>query len=73
MTLVTESKRITNTPKFDDPLEKSIYELLGSQSLNISSIEDALGMDIATIAFKLSMMEVRGIVEMNIDGSYAAV
>jgi len=68
---VTDGKiEIVSAPKFDDPLEHSIYELLEKEPLDISSISDILGMDIATIAFKLSMMEVRGVVDMNMNGSY---
>lgn len=70
VTIGTKNKERVNTPKFDDSLEKSIYELLVLEVLDISSIEDKLGIDIATIAFKLSIMEVRGIIEMTIDGSY---
>ncbi|MDD2917292.1 MAG: DNA-processing protein DprA [Candidatus Gracilibacteria bacterium] len=55
---------------FDDAGEKNIYELLRVEPLDISSIEDHLGEDITTIAFKLSMMEVRGIIEMGLDGRY---
>lgn len=70
MTVIQNKIEVLPTPKFDDSVEKSIYELLRSEPLDISSIEDRLGIDISTIAFKLSMMEVRGILEMNIDGSY---
>ena len=71
MTVIQEKMAILPSPTFDDPQEKSLYELLEQEvSLDISSIEDTLGMDIATIAFRLSMMEVRGIISMNIDGSY---
>lgn len=65
-----KNKEMSPAPKFDDPTEKSIYELLVLEALDISSIEDRLGEDISTIAFKLSMMEVRGIIEMGMDGNY---
>ncbi len=54
----------------NDPVEKSLYELLMKGSYNISDMEDILGLDIAIISFKLSMMEVRGIIHMGMDGSY---
>ncbi|MDD5198013.1 MAG: DNA-processing protein DprA [Candidatus Gracilibacteria bacterium] len=70
ITIERENKELIHVRKFDDPLEESIYRLIESEPLDISSIENRLGMDIATIAFKLSIMEVHGIVKMNIDGSY---
>jgi DNA processing protein len=70
ITAIDGKKTPLPLPLFDDAIERSIYELLGTESLDISSIEDTLGIDISTIAFKLSMMEVRGIVGMNSDGSY---
>jgi DNA processing protein len=70
MIISKEDLLIKNIPSFDDPIETSIYELLGVESMSISSIEDVLNIDISTIAFKLSMMEVRGIVEMGMDGGY---
>lgn len=70
MTIIQDKLVVLPTPKFDDPTEKSIYELLHGGPLDVSSIEDKLEIDIATIAFKLSMMEVRGVVEMTIDGRY---
>ena len=51
---------------FDDATEERIYELLRSESLDASSVADRLSLDIAIVAFKLSMMEVNGIVEMGI-------
>ena len=54
----------------NDPVEKSLYELLMKGAYNISDMEDILGLDIAIISFKLSMMEVRGIIHMGMDGSY---
>lgn len=70
ITVVQEDLAVKNTPKFDDPLEASIYELLGQESLDISSIGDRLGAGISEVSCKLSLMEVRGIVEVNIQGSY---
>lgn len=70
MTVINEKIDVIMPPAFDDPTEQTLYELLSDESLDISSIEDRLGIDIATIAFRLSMMEVRGIVEMGIDGGY---
>lgn len=55
---------------FDDPTEASIHELLLAESLDASSLSDRLNIDISTIAFKLSMMEVRGVIEMGIGGGY---
>lgn len=71
MIIETKNGGITNVPKIDDPLEASIYELIRFEPLDISSIGDRTGVDISMIACKLSMMEVHGIVEMNIDGSYS--
>lgn len=70
MTVVGEKITILTSPVFDDPIEKILYELLVSEPFSISSLEDKTGIDISTIAFKLSMMEVRGIIRMHIDGSY---
>lgn len=61
---------VKKIPKFDDPIEASIYEILKTESMSISSMEDILNADVSIIAFKLSMMEVRGIVEMGMDGNY---
>ncbi|EKD30491.1 MAG: hypothetical protein ACD_78C00036G0003, partial [uncultured bacterium (gcode 4)] len=69
--ILTLPVNITDTPKFGDPLEASIYELIKFEPLDISSLGDKTGIDISMIACKLSMMEVHGIVEMNIDGSYS--
>lgn len=70
ITVITERKRVTDIPKFNDPLEASIYELIKFESLDISSIGDRLGLDTSMIAYKLSIMEVHGIVEMTMDGGY---
>ncbi len=70
MTVVDNEIKVQPTIVFDDEAEQTLYEALKVESLDISSLEDKLGIDISTIAFKLSMMEVRGIIEMNIDGSY---
>ncbi len=70
MTVVDNEIKVQPTLVFDDITEQTLYEALKTESLDISSLEDKLGIDISTIAFKLSMMEVRGIIEMNIDGSY---
>lgn len=55
---------------FDDAVEESIYTLLKSEPLDASVVSNQLGLDIATVAFKLSMMEVRWLVEMGIGGGY---
>lgn len=70
ITILTPSKILPNTPKFDDLIEASIYELLTNESLDISTIADQLDMDTATIAGRLSMMEVHGTVEITVDGNY---
>lgn len=48
-----------NTPHFEDETEERIYSLLAGESLDPSSVADRLGIDIATVSFRLSMMEVR--------------
>ncbi len=73
LTVMDNVLQVAVSPKFEDPLEQAIYELLAKEPLDVSSIEDTLGADIATIAFKLSMMEVRGIVEMDMSGNYRTV
>ena len=70
LTVTDNILRVVSSPIFEDPTEKAIYELLRKEPLDVSSIEDTLGSDIATIAFKLSMMEVRGIVEIDMSGNY---
>lgn len=67
---ITSKEKVTKHPKPEDPLEGSIYELLESEPLDVSSISERLDTDIATVSFKLSMMEVGGIVEMALDGRY---
>jgi len=70
--IVTENPIGKNTPRFNDSMEESIYELLRNESLDASSIGEKLSMDIAIVACKLSIMEVQGAIEMTIDGSYKA-
>lgn len=70
VTIAVKSGEMTPPPNLGDPLERSIYELIESDPLDASSISDRLDIDIATVSFKLSMMEVVGIVEMALDGSY---
>lgn len=71
VTIAVKSEKKATPPKLDDPVERSIYELIESDPLDASSISDRLDIDIATVAFKLSMMEVAGTVEMALDGSYS--
>lgn len=73
ITVIEKEIGILRTPILVDPIEKSIYELLIARPLDISSLEDILGHDISTIAVKVSIMEVHGIIDMNIDGSYRIV
>jgi len=55
---------------FDDAIEEAIYTLLSSESLDASAIGEKLTINITTIAFRLSMMEVKGLIEMGIGGEY---
>lgn len=73
VTIAMKNEKTAAPPKLDDPLERSIYELIRSEPLDASSISDRLDIDIATVAFKLSMMEVAGMAEMALDGSYGAI
>lgn len=73
VTILTQVEILPTLPKFDDPIEASIYELLTNESLDISTIAHQLEMDAVLIAGKLSMMEVYGTVEITIDGSYKAL
>ena len=71
MTVIDNNISLVIPKKFDDPIEQALYELLWEGSRTISSIEDVLDIDVATIAFKLSMMEVCGVIKMEMDGSYS--
>ena len=68
--ILSENNNSVRTPKFHDSTEEFIYKLLKEEPLDISSLGNKLDIDIAVIAGKLSMMEIHGMIEMNIDGSY---
>lgn len=55
---------------FDDAIEEAIYTLLSGEPLDASAIGEKLTINITTVAFKLSMMEVKWLVEMGIGGEY---
>jgi DNA processing protein len=42
VTILTQREILPNLPTFDDPIEASIYELLTTESFDISSLSDRL-------------------------------
>lgn len=60
----------TATHEFTDEIESSIYSLLQDSPLDASAIAESLSLDIGTLAYRLSMMEVKGMIEMGIGGRY---
>lgn len=70
LTVADNTLQVVTSPTFEDATEKAIYHLLAQEPLDVSSIEDTLGTDIAIITFKLSIMEVRGVIEMDMSGNY---
>ncbi len=68
--IMQETKKVRD---FTSPLEAKIYELLEKESFDISTISELLEEDIQTISYTLSLMEIRGIVEMGIGGGYRII
>ena len=64
----TVSTPKTATHEFADEIESSIYSLLQDSPLDASAIAESLSLDIGTLAYRLSMMEVKGMIEMGIGG-----
>ncbi|EKE26640.1 MAG: hypothetical protein ACD_4C00210G0001, partial [uncultured bacterium (gcode 4)] len=55
---------------FSDNIEEEIYNLIKNDIKNSSEISQILEIDIITINFKLSMMEINGMISLNIWWEY---
>ncbi|MCP4523930.1 MAG: DNA-protecting protein DprA [Candidatus Gracilibacteria bacterium] len=58
------------TQNISDDIEKSIYNLLLLEKMNINEISKKIGLDIRTLGFKLSMLEIAGLVKKSLSGDY---
>jgi DNA processing protein len=58
---------------FYDKIEEDIYKNLITQSLTIDELSKILKIDISTISFKISMMEINMIVKKWLWGKYEVV
>lgn len=67
-----KNKYISNTINitFSDDTERSIYELLEQNALDVSDIADKLGLSSEVTAFKLSIMEITWIIKLDITWRY---
>lgn len=55
---------------FQDDIEEKIYNLLLIEKLNINEIAKKLSLDVMTLGFKMSMLEVSWLVKKSISGDY---
>ncbi|MFK7780373.1 MAG: DNA-processing protein DprA [Candidatus Gracilibacteria bacterium] len=56
--------------KFADKIEEEIYNILILESKTIDELIYEIGLDIATINFKLSMMEINNLIKKGLGGKY---
>ena len=67
----TNTKKKTETKRnFADPIEKIIYEFLFLEALTTDEIINKTKIDLKTITFKLSMMEIEWIIKKSLWGKY---
>lgn len=69
------SKKVNNSITkiekiFIDDIEKSIYNLLLIEKYNINELSKKLNIDVRTLAFKLSMLEISGNIKKTLSGDY---
>ena len=57
-------------PNFSDELERDIYNILILENLNLDELAKKLTIDISTLSFKISMMEISWLIVKNIAGKY---
>ena len=57
---VKEAIHASETSKIDGQSKDDILELMGSDALSIDDIAHELGIDVAEVAKRLSMMELKG-------------
>lgn len=55
---------------FSDEMEKNIYNLLLSESLNIDKIAEKLKLDVVSVSLKISFMEIMGILKKSESWKY---
>lgn len=55
---------------FQDDLEEKIYNLLLTEKLNINQIAQKLESDVITLGFKMSMLEISGLIKKSLSGEY---
>ena len=63
----TKSKKIVN---FSDDIEKDVYNLLLIEKYNINELSKKLWIDVRTLWFKLSMLEISGIIKKTLSWDY---
>jgi DNA processing protein len=56
--------------KFSDDIEKNIYNLLLTEKYNINEISKNIWVDVRTLAFKLSMLEISWIIKKSLSWDY---
>lgn len=56
--------------KFNDDIEKSIYNLLLTEKYNINEISKNIWIDVRTLAFKLSMLEIAWTIKKTLSWDY---
>jgi len=61
---LSPEKNSENKIKFADSLEEKIYNAIIYESLNINEIAKKISIDIQTVLFKLSMMELSGLTKI---------
>jgi len=59
-----------NKKSFQDDIEEKIYNLLLVEKLNINEIAKKLWIDVMTLWFKMSMLEVSGLIKKSLSGDY---
>jgi len=59
----TKNKKTENKIKFADKIEEEIYNILILESMTVDELIVKIGLDITTINFKLSMMEINNLIK----------
>jgi DNA processing protein len=49
--------------KFDNEVDKKIYDLLVLEALTMDQLKEKLNIDISTLSFRISMMEINQIIK----------
>jgi predicted Rossmann fold nucleotide-binding protein DprA/Smf involved in DNA uptake len=65
--ILKKASRDTNKKRiFADKIEENIYNILILENLTINELINKIGLDIKTLSFKLSMMEINNIIKKSL-------